>query len=182
VVVTKPFSKVNITALVAPINVLQACTAGFCVAGRLPILQNLMSFLVGKGLILAGLAVMGISWDETRKNNNMESDKKKSLITTGLYSKVRHPFLAGQWLVLIGFAGSYWKQQSPMRYFLAGLYYLILRKKVEMEEEQLEQEYGHEYQVYKVLVKGQLIPMEISSIFDTASRTSTARAKKEKEV
>lgn len=67
-------------------------------------------------------------------------------------------------MALIGVAGCF-KNHSPIRYLLAGLYYSVLRRKVEMQEKELEQQFGHDYQVYKVLVKGRLIPHGISSKF-----------------
>ncbi|CAJ1934497.1 unnamed protein product [Cylindrotheca closterium] len=154
----------NITSLVTGINALQACTAGLCLVGRLPVLNGVLSFLVGKGVLLIGIAVMALAWNETR-NPVVDKDDSRLLTTTGLYSQIRHPFLAGQWMALIGFAGCFGKKQSPIRYLFASLYYLVLRKKVELQEQELEQQFGHEYQVYKVLVKGQLIPHAISSKF-----------------
>ncbi|KAL3938102.1 MAG: hypothetical protein SGBAC_006908 [Bacillariaceae sp.] len=157
---------VNLTSVLTPINLLQACTAGLCVVGRLPVFNGAISFLAGKGLCLAGVAVMGLAWNDTRNTSSTRDDnnshKKSVLQTTGLYSHVRHPFLAGQWMVLLGAAGCFQKR-TPVRYFLAGLYYFVLRKKVEIEEQALEEQFGHEYQVYKVLVKGQLIPHGITS-------------------
>mmetsp|Transcript_7854 Transcript_7854/g.18925 ORF Transcript_7854/g.18925 Transcript_7854/m.18925 type:complete len:255 (-) Transcript_7854:297-1061(-) len=165
------FEFINVTSVLTGINVLQACTAALCVVGRLPVLNKVMSFMVGKGLLLIGIAIMGLAWNETR--NKEDNNNNKSLITSGpLYSQVRHPFLAGQWMALIGFAGYFGSDgssinRSPIRYLLAGLYYLVLRKRVEMEEQELEEQFGHDYQVYKVLVKGQLIPHAISSKFHT---------------
>jgi protein-S-isoprenylcysteine O-methyltransferase Ste14 len=142
------------------ITALQVLVAGSCLVGRLPILNPLVSLVLEKGLLLLlGLTTMGLAWYQWK------AASKGNLVTTGLFSQVRHPFCAGQLLALLGWAGAMPGPKASMRFLLIGLYYLVLRKKTQLEEEELISKYGFHYEVYKVLVKGKLIPHEWSTQF-----------------
>lgn len=147
------------------VTVVQLVVAASCLVGRLPVLNSFVSLVLGKGLILAGLITMGYAWYQTSPSN--EDDTKELLVTSGLFAQVRHPFCAGQLLALLGWAAGVRNgPNTPVRLLLVAFYYLVLRKKTQLDEEELSSKYGHDYKVYKVLVKGRLIPHAWSQRFN----------------
>ena len=75
-----------------------------------------------------------------------ETHRVEKVITTGIYSSIRHPQHLGWFLVQVGFtlllSGWYALLASPL---IFGLLYLISRK----EEAELTKEFGEEYVAYK---------------------------------
>jgi protein-S-isoprenylcysteine O-methyltransferase Ste14 len=95
---------------------------------------------------------MGLAW------YRWKTASKGNVVTTGLFSQVQydiHPFCAGQLLALLGWAGAMTGPKASMRFLLGWpvLYYLALRKKTQLKEDELISTYGYHYEVYKVLIK-----------------------------
>lgn len=155
----------------APINLLQGVVAGFCILGKLPVLNSPVEFALGKLSFAIGLGIMGLALKEMGALSVSEANKKEDYVTTGLFSIVRHPLHSGQLLALHGLAhmGS-----SVMRFFLLGVYYLVVKRKISLVESRLEKQYGTDYELYKVLVKGKLVPYQWSQkLLSTEKKTKT---------
>lgn len=107
----------------------------------IPLIHLIISIpFVWLGVWLLINAVKGLS----RKVS--ETHRVEKVITTGIYSSVRHPQHLGWFLVQVGFtfllSGWYALLASPL---IFGLLYLISRK----EEAELSKEFGEEYVAYK---------------------------------
>eukprot|EP00183_Erythrolobus_madagascarensis_P001994 CAMPEP_0185850926 /NCGR_PEP_ID=MMETSP1354-20130828/4865_1 /TAXON_ID=708628 /ORGANISM="Erythrolobus madagascarensis, Strain CCMP3276" /LENGTH=259 /DNA_ID=CAMNT_0028551655 /DNA_START=156 /DNA_END=935 /DNA_ORIENTATION=+ len=122
-----------------------------------PLLDGLVGFALGPVTMFAGigLSVKAVTdlgfgnlsvWPSPVPGGN--------LVTTGLYEKVRHPVYSGALLASLGFASA---TGSPARFALTiGLAYLF-SKKIEIEEEFLEEKYP-DYVAYKEDVPFKILP------------------------
>ena len=80
--------------------------------------------------------------------------KNHQLVTSGMYSYVRHPMYCGLILASLGLAAI---TRSETRLALAGLLWFILERKTGFEEKELVGRYPSEYPAYVAKVK-KLIP------------------------
>jgi protein-S-isoprenylcysteine O-methyltransferase Ste14 len=137
--------------------------------GNVPLLGDLLEFLLGPCLVLIGtvIAILGVKdlgqnlspWPSVPENS--------SLVTNGVYSQFRHPIYTGLLTFCIGI--SVWSG-SAMRVLLTVALWLLLEKKSSFEEESLLENFGKEYELYKEQVPGKIIPTKFfSKILDSVS-------------
>lgn len=88
------------------------------------------------------------------KQLRKKKGKKEKLITTGLYSLVRHPLYFSMILILIGYL-MYAFNLANLIFVATAMVYLIVGTK--LEEQKLIQTFGKDYRIYKSKVK-MLIP------------------------
>ena len=158
--ITIPFLGKEVSAF----SILQITIIGLSIFGKLPALNRFISFLIGRGLFFGGLITMVLAiLDIKDPTTNTTKDGKSGLITTGLFSLVRHPFYAGNILALLGLAGmSVEPTTVPIRIFLTIIFYILVERKTQREEEELFQKYGSNYEIYKILVKGKFFPHKMT--------------------
>ena len=98
--------------------------------------------LIAWGPMLAGLVIMGKAWSEIRK-------AKGQLVTSGLYSRMRHPQYFGLFLITVGMLIQ-WPTIITVAMWpaLMVMYYRLSRR----EEKDMEIEFGAQYRTYKRLV------------------------------
>lgn len=106
-----------------------------------------MVFIAGGALIGGAFTKIGIIPSVRQKSN---------LLTTGVYSLVRHPIYSGTLLAFLGLGLIFQALVSVLYWPLAVLLYLIM---VVAEERLLVAEYGAEYVSYQAKVKGRLLPV-----------------------
>ncbi len=94
--------------------------------------------LVSNGLMIAGFLIMGAGW-------KLVHGAGGELVTTGLYSRVRHPQYSGLFLVTIGLLIQ-WPTiiTAVMWPVLVYAYYRLAKK----EEADMEREFGDKYRKY----------------------------------
>lgn len=153
-------------------EVVQIAIVGLSIVGKMPILNSLLVFLMGKGLFLGGLILMTRARMDLVQNN----PKKDKLITTGVFSKVRHPFYTGNLMILLGLAGMSSSSSSssllvtnkaPIRIVLTILSFILLERKSQREEQELATKFDTDYEIYKIMVKGKFIPHNwVQTVFD----------------
>jgi len=113
--------------------------------------QTMLMFihLVSNGLMIAGFFIMGAGWKQVHS-------AKGELVTTGLYSRVRHPQYSGLFLVTIGLLVQWPTIITALMWpVLAFAYYRLARK----EEADMEKEFGEAYRMYR-----EKVPMFIPRI------------------
>lgn len=102
-------------------------------------------YIVGIGMAIIGLALWVLARTQLGDSFSVTA-QAKALVTTGIYSKIRHPiyFFAG-----IAFLGLFiaWGKLIPLVVFLATYPMQIFR--IRKEEAVLEKEFGEEYRRYK---------------------------------
>ncbi|HBG46527.1 MAG TPA: isoprenylcysteine carboxyl methyltransferase [Deltaproteobacteria bacterium] len=105
--------------------------------------------LVSNGLMIAGFLVMASGWRQVH-------GAKGELVTTGLYSRVRHPQYSGLFLVTIGLLVQ-WPTiiTAVMWPVLLFAYYRLAKN----EEEEMERGFGEAYRRYR-----EEVPMFIPKI------------------
>ena len=144
-------------------ELVQIAIIGLSIVGKMPILNSLLVFLMGKGLILGGLILMTRARMDLVQNNQ----KKDKLITTGVFSKVRHPFYTGNLMILLGLAGmssssssssSLVTRKAPIRIVLTILSFILFERKSQREEQELATKFDTDFEIYKIMVKGKFIP------------------------
>jgi len=99
----------------------------------------LLIHLVNIGFIVGGSTLMALGWKKIHK-------AKGELVTTGIYSWVRHPQYLGIFLLMVGFL-ILWPTLVTVAMFpiLMFSYYKLARK----EEEYLKQNFGYTYVEYQ---------------------------------
>lgn len=135
----------------------------FCIfRGHVPLLQHLISFLFGPVLFLFGIAVTGLGIKElntssfTALTNPIPAEKGGKMVTSGVFSYIRHPVYAGNLCCFIGLSVM---TNSSIRLLLTSLYYVVVELKSRQEEINMEKEFGSAvYKKYKENVKGKFIP------------------------
>lgn len=95
--------------------------------------------LVSNGLMIAGFLVMGAGWKQVHSAGG-------ELVTTGLYSRVRHPQYSGLFLVTIGLLVQWPTIITALMWPVLVFAYYRLSKK---EEADMEKEFGDKYRKYK---------------------------------
>lgn len=130
--------------------------------GKVPLLHHLVSFLCGPILFLSGIVVSGFAIKElgltsfTALANPIPSKQGGKMVTSGIYSYIRHPVYTGNLSCFIGLSVM---TKSSMRLLLCFLYYILVEFKSRKEEENMEMEFGVDlYQDYKQRVRGKFIP------------------------
>lgn len=95
--------------------------------------------LVSNGLMIAGFLIMGAGWKQVH-------GAKGELVTTGLYSRVRHPQYSGLFQVTIGLLVQWPTIITALMWpVLAFAYYRLAKK----EEAEMEKEFGGTYSKYR---------------------------------
>jgi protein-S-isoprenylcysteine O-methyltransferase Ste14 len=118
---------------------------------KLEFLRILSTIIVFFGIVISIIARKTIA---TNWSANIEFKKGHELITTGIYSYVRHPIYTGILLMLIGtflFTGTL----SAILLFLIILFFVLY--KIRQEEELLIKHFPKEYPIYRKRAKS-LIP------------------------
>jgi protein-S-isoprenylcysteine O-methyltransferase Ste14 len=159
--------KSSIAQSLTGISSLQVLVVTCFAIGKVPLLNGLLNFCLGKGALVLGLVIIGLAAKESQQ---VQDD----YCTTGLFSVVRHPSYSGQILTLLGLA--HLRPKHTLGYFLVTLYYLVVRKKMSLLDYNLSQTYGTEYELYKVLVKGKLLPYAWAQTLFSNKQTSKKRA------
>ena len=126
--------------------------------GDLPVLSDFLNFLcgpvlmaVGAGAVALGIVDMGASlspWPVPTGDD---------LITTGIYSKVRHPIYAGLLALMGGFSVA---TASAPRLLLTGALWYALDLKSDFEEKELIKEYA-EYKDYQERCRESSFPKKL---------------------
>lgn len=102
-------------------------------------------YIIGIGMAIFGFALWVMARIQLGESFSVTA-QAKALVTTGLYSKLRHPiyFFAG-----IAFLGLFiaWGKLIPLLVFLGGYPMQIFR--IKKEEAVLEEEFGEEYRRYQ---------------------------------
>jgi protein-S-isoprenylcysteine O-methyltransferase Ste14 len=130
--------------------------------GNVPLLGDLLEFLLGPCLTLIGtvIAVLGVKDLGQNLSPWPSAPENSSLVTNGIYSQFRHPIYTGLLTFCIGI--SVWSG-SAMRVLLTVALWLLLEKKSTFEEESLVVKFGKEYELYKEQVPGKIVPTKLLS-------------------
>lgn len=123
----------------------------------IPFLNNLLSFLGGPGLMIGGGAVVVSSLSDLGSDNLtpfLTPVSGGSLITEGIFGKIRHPIYAGLIALCAGFSIL---TGSAVRLVITALLIVVLDIKSDKEEEMLSKAYP-DYAAYKEEVTGKFIP------------------------
>jgi len=116
--------------------------------------------IIGAILVIVGYIIhLGYAHKEFKKHSSQAHDhsinKVNNLVTSGIYSKIRHPGYLGLILIYFGFAfgfGIVW-MLIPVVIFTALTYLTAIK-----EEELLKSKFGNEYEDYSRHVPWRLIP------------------------
>jgi len=119
---------------------------------RLPRSYALTGF--GIALFLAGMVIHALSHKE-HKQAHEKAGRIQKLVTTGIYSKIRHPGYLGVIMMYLG-ASLWFESLVPILIALlfSGLHVLTALK----EEEYLLKKFGDEYRRYMERVRWRFIP------------------------
>lgn len=101
---------------------------------------------IGVVLSLAGMAMVVMGWRDIYKNYWSREEGKGKLVTTGIYSRVRHPQYTGFLLITLGMLAEWATLPLLIMWPILGVMYYRLAKK---EEGDMEAEFGEEYIAYK---------------------------------
>jgi protein-S-isoprenylcysteine O-methyltransferase Ste14 len=132
-----------------------ACILG----GGIPFVGDFLMFLLGPGLLVAGLGVLALSL--TDLGNSLSpwplpaSDGQ--LETGGIYAELRHPMYAGS---LAACAGLSIITGSATRLLLTAVLLYVLELKADYEEKALVEKFP-EYLTYKETVPSKFVPVTI---------------------
>lgn len=107
--------------------------------------------LVGLGIAIAARGVLGSNWSHAAE---FQIKKKQELVTTGVYSFIRHPIYAG---LLLAFIGGELVAQSYF-VFMGVLIAVGAHHQVKQEETILLEHFGKEYKSYMKRTK-RFIPL-----------------------
>ena len=101
-------------------------------------------------LILGGLWLHGLS-HKVHKQAHRETKKIEKLVTTGIYSKIRHPGYLGLIFVFIGVPLAWGPVSLFIPAFLSSYWLYVTTKR---EEKSLKDKFGKEYEEYMGKVGG----------------------------
>lgn len=102
-------------------------------------------------LIFFGLVIIAIGWKGIHKGNG-------ELVTSGIYSKVRHPQYSGFTLTIIGFLLQW---PTFITLIMAPILLIIYRRLAKKEEKVMIDNFGKEYIEYKKMVPA-FIPIKLN--------------------
>lgn len=111
---------------------------------------HLFTKIFGFILILGGLLLHGLS-HQVHKQAHRKTEKIEKLVTTGIYSKIRHPGYLGLILVFIGVPFAWGPISLFIPAFLSSCWLFVTAKR---EEEALKDKFGKEYEEYMSKVGG----------------------------
>jgi len=104
--------------------------------------MSVVIHLISNGLMLGGLLLMGAGWSQIHK-------AKGSLVTDGVYARVRHPQYAGLFLITVGMLVQWPTIITAATWpLLVWIYYRLARR----EEREAEAVLGAAYSRYKASV------------------------------
>lgn len=110
----------------------------------------LFAKIFGFILILGGLWLHGLS-HKVHKQAHRETEKIEKLVTTGIYSKIRHPGYLGLIFAFIGVPFAWGPLSLFIPAFISSYWLYITAKR---EEEALKDKFGKEYEEYMSKVGG----------------------------
>ena len=113
-----------------------------------------MSTTLGTALFAAGMLIHSLSHREHRRAH-AKVEEIKSLVTTGIYSKIRHPGYLGVMLAYFGISICF--KNIPALAIAFALTILHVLTAIE-EEKLLLQKFGKEYEEYMKKVRWRFIP------------------------
>ncbi|GAX16413.1 hypothetical protein FisN_10Hh345 [Fistulifera solaris] len=133
----------------------------FIVVGTIPFLGDVLTIVLGPGMLLSGIAVMVLAVQDIGSALSPwpVPNSSTELKTDGIYSQVRHPMYAG---VIAAFAGYSLITGSAWRLLLTVALWYVLEEKAKYEEEQLQQAFPGTYQAYQKQVEGKFLPSDWS--------------------
>jgi protein-S-isoprenylcysteine O-methyltransferase Ste14 len=102
-------------------------------------------YLIGVGMAIAGLALSMLARAQLGQSFSIRAQARR-LVTTGLYSKFRHPIYLFRGIAFLGLFIA-WGKLIPLLCFL--LIYPLQILRASKEEKVLEQAFGEEYRRYK---------------------------------
>ncbi len=108
---------------------------------------GLLSFWLGAAITIAGLLFAVWAREHLGRNwsRSVTIKQDHELITTGPYSKVRHPIYTG---ILIGFLGTAIAISQVRGFLVLALIFLALWLKLRMEEQWMRAQFGQTYAAY----------------------------------
>ena len=103
-----------------------------------------MAKIFGFILILGGLSLHGLS-HKVHKQAHQDTEKIEKLVTTGIYSKIRHPGYLGLIFIFIGIPFVLGPASLFIPVFLSSYWLYVTAKR---EERALRDKFGKEYEEY----------------------------------
>lgn len=129
-----------------------------CVAfGGLPIVGDLLMFLLGPGLSLLGLITIVLAIQDLGPSLSPWPvvSTRTQLVTTGTYGQVRHPIYAGLIALSVGFSIL---TGDANRLLITALLQFVLQQQTAFEEQDLVENFPVEYPAYQEEVTGKFFP------------------------
>ncbi len=116
----------------------------------------LVSYIGIIAYIIGGILVIWSRIQLGRYGDGTTSIKKDhQLLTSGIYNHIRHPLYLGGMLGRVGIGLSFRSYLGAILFTL--VYFILFRKRMEIEEKSLESEFGDEYEEYMKRTK-RLLP------------------------
>lgn len=110
---------------------------------------------VGMVIFLVGIIVHYMAHRE-HKQSHVSSYLVEKIVTSGIYSKVRHPGYLGVILMYVGFAVIF---GASFIVYIVAIFFIVLLVLTAMEEEKvLLERFGEEYKEYMRRVKWRFVP------------------------
>jgi uncharacterized membrane protein YdjX (TVP38/TMEM64 family)/protein-S-isoprenylcysteine O-methyltransferase Ste14 len=136
--------------------------------GNVPLIGNTLAFLLGPGCVLLGGSLVTVGTLEMGTNLSpwIIPPEKGTIVSTGVFSELRHPMSAGLMFLMLGI--SIWSDDAIRLTLCAGLCYLI-NVVTAKEEEEMEGKFGFEYEMYRDKVQSKFIPKRIVDALPTQS-------------
>jgi protein-S-isoprenylcysteine O-methyltransferase Ste14 len=101
---------------------------------------------VGVAFMLVGVSIVVVGWRTIFRRYWSQEEGKGELVTTGIYSVIRHPQYTGFELITLGMLCEWATIPLLVMWPILGiLYYRLARR----EENEMEQEFGDSYRLYK---------------------------------
>lgn len=101
---------------------------------------------IGVACSITGMVMVVAGWRNIYKHYWSKEEGQGKLVTTGIYSRIRHPQYTGFLLITLGMLLEWATLPLLIMWpILAVLYYRLARK----EERDMEEEFGEEYRRYK---------------------------------
>lgn len=126
---------------------------GYCLS-VLPLPFSCYFITLGIVVFILGLIIHGLSHKEHRQAH-FKTEKIEKLVTTGIYSKIRHPGYLGVILMYFGVA---FLLQSLLPLVIAIILSVLHILTALKEEEYLLRKFGKEYEAYMRKVRWRFIP------------------------